>query len=163
VDAGLQDALQDVKVVDLSRLLPGPMCSWYLRGLGARVIKVEDPAGGDWLRHLPPLLEDGTSAWFSAINAGARSVSADLKAPADRALVEALIAEADVLIEGFRPGVLQRLGLDPLVLRARHPGLVVASITGFGQTGPLRDASTWEWPWKAMDPSPPAPGVRSGC
>ncbi len=140
MDAGLQDALQDVKVVDLSRLLPGPMCSWYLRGLGARVIKVEDPAGGDWLRHLPPLLEDGTSAWFSAINAGARSVSADLKAPADRALVEALIAEADVLIEGFRPGVLQRLGLDPLVLRARHPGLVVASITGFGQTGPLRDA-----------------------
>ncbi|MBL8614179.1 MAG: CoA transferase [Deltaproteobacteria bacterium] len=140
MDVGLQDALDGVKVVDLSRLLPGPMCAWYLRGLGARVIKVEDPAGGDWLRHLPPLTEEGTSAWFSAINAGVRSVTADLKAEADRALVEALIAEADVLIEGFRPGVLRRLGLDPARLRARHPGLVIASITGFGQAGPLRDA-----------------------
>jgi alpha-methylacyl-CoA racemase len=131
--------LDDIRVVDLSRLLPGPMCSWYLRGLGAEVIKVEDPGAGDYLRAIPPYGEDGMGAWFSAINAGCRSVTLDLKAPAGRAALLALLSTADVLVEGFRPGVLARLGLDPADLRVRFPRLVIASISGFGQDGPLRD------------------------
>lgn len=130
--------LDDVRIVDLSRLLPGPMCSWYLRGMGAEVIKVEDPVRGDYLRMIPPLGPDGMGVWFSAINAGCRSVSLDLKSEPGRAALLALLETADVLLEGFRPGVLARLGLDPEMLRARFPRLVIASISGFGQTGPLR-------------------------
>lgn len=132
--------LAGVRVVDLSRLLPGPMCSWYLRGLGATVIKVEEPRVGDPLRHLPPAGPDGLGAWFSAINAGVHSVRLQLSAADDQALLHGLLSEADVLIEGFRPGALARLGLDPALLRARHPRLILASISGFGQQGPLKNA-----------------------
>jgi alpha-methylacyl-CoA racemase len=132
--------LDDVRVIDLSRLLPGPMCSWYLRGLGAEVIKVEDPRLGDYLRNIPPLGEDGVGVWFDAINAGCRSVALDLKSDAGRAGLHALLQDADVLLEGFRPGVMDRLGLGPEGLRSRYPRLVVASITGFGQTGPMKHA-----------------------
>lgn len=132
--------LAGLRVLDLSRLLPGPMCSWYLRGLGATVVKVEEPGAGDPLRHLPPAGDDGVGAWFSAINAGVHSVTLQLRAPADRALLEGLINDADVLIEGFRPGAMARLGLDPAELCARHPRLILASISGFGQTGPLKHA-----------------------
>lgn len=130
--------LDDVRIVDLSRLLPGPMCSWYLRGLGAEIIKVEDPHRGDYLRMIPPLGADDMGVWFSAINAGCRSVALDLKSDRGRAALLALLETADVLMEGFRPGVLARLGLDPVALGARFPRLVIASISGFGQTGPLR-------------------------
>lgn len=133
-------ALDGVRVVDLSRLLPGPMCSWYLRGLGAQVIKVEAPGAGDYLRQVPPLGPDGVGVWFRAINAGCRSVALDLKVEAGREALLAILETADVLIEGFRPGVLARLGLAPLELRERFPRLVLTSITGFGQDGPLRDA-----------------------
>ena len=129
--------LTGVRILDLSRLLPGPACSWYLYGLGAEVIKVEDPAGGDYLRHVPPFREDGQSAWFVALNAGKRSVALDLKRPAHRAALRGLLTTADVLLEGFRPGVLARLGLDPAELVASYPRLIVASLTGYGQTGPL--------------------------
>ncbi|MCB9778203.1 MAG: CoA transferase [Alphaproteobacteria bacterium] len=132
--------LEGVTVVDLSRLLPGPACSWYLRGMGARVVKVEDPGGGDWARHVPPLLDDGVGAWFHALNEGKEGVVLDLKDPDGLAALHELLATADVLIEGFRPGVMARLGLDPAQLCERYPRLVVASISGFGQDGPLRDA-----------------------
>jgi alpha-methylacyl-CoA racemase len=130
--------LDDVRIVDLSRLLPGPMCSWYLRGLGGEVIKVEDPHRGDYLRMIPPLGADEMGVWFTAINAGCRSISLDLKSDGGRGALLALLETADVLMEGFRPGVLARLGLDPVALQARFPRLVIASISGFGQTGPLR-------------------------
>ena len=133
-------ALDGVRVIDMSRLLPGPMCSWYLRGLGAEVIKVEAPGVGDYLRQVAPLGPDGMGLWFRAINAGCRSVALDLKREADREALLAILDTADVLIEGFRPGVLARLGLAPLDLRERFPRLVITSITGFGQDGPLRDA-----------------------
>ncbi len=131
-------ALAGLRVLDLSRLLPGPMCSWYLAGMGAEITKVEDPAGGDYLRWMPPLDDRGQSIWFAAINAGARSVCLDLKAPAHLAALRALIAQADVLIESFRPGVMARLGLEPAALVAAFPRLIVASISGFGQAGPWR-------------------------
>jgi len=129
-----------VRIVDLSRLLPGPFASLCLQGLGHEVIKVEDPAGGDYLRHWPPTLAlDGEThgAWFAALNRGKLSVALDLRIEADRSRLHALLETADVLLESFRPGVLARLGLDPLVLRDRYPRLVIASLTGWGQAGPL--------------------------
>lgn len=131
--------LRGVRVLDLTRYLPGPMCTWYLQGLGAEVIKVEDPRGGDPVRHVPPFLPDGTGAWFAALNAGKRSVTLDLRQREGVAAVRALAARVDVLVEGFRPGFLARCGLDPAELRRSHPRLVIASLTGFGQTGPWRD------------------------
>lgn len=131
--------LRGIRVLDLSRLLPGPFCSWYLRGMGAEVVKVEDPQGGDYLRHLPPFDAAGVGVWFGALNAGARSVCLDPRLPGDREALLGLIAGADVLIEGFRPGVMARLGLAPASLLERWPRLVVASISGFGQDGPLRE------------------------
>ena len=131
--------LDDICVVDLSRLLPGPMCTWYLRGLGARVVRVESPEGSDFLRDMPPLDEKGVGVWFSALHAGKESVALNLKLPAHREAFLALLGEADVLVESFRPGVLDRLGLAPNELTAQFPSLVVCSITGFGQTGPLRN------------------------
>lgn len=130
-------ALEGVRVVDLSRLLPGPACTWYLYGLGAEVIKVEDPDGGDYLRHVPPYGPDGMGAWFVALNAGKRSVALDLRRAEHRAGLRALLREADVLLEGFRPGVLARLGLDPDELTRTFPRLIVASLSGYGQSGPL--------------------------
>lgn len=131
--------LDGVRVLDLSRLLPGPLCTWYLQGLGATVVKVEDPWGGDYMRHIPPLCADGVGAWYSAINAGKRSVALDLKRDAGREALLALVDRSDVVIESFRPGVMARLGLDPQALLARREALVIASITGFGQHGPWRD------------------------
>jgi crotonobetainyl-CoA:carnitine CoA-transferase CaiB-like acyl-CoA transferase len=103
--------------------------------MGATVVKVEDPAGGDFVRHVPPRLGEH-GAWFSALNRGKRSVALDLKGAEGRDALRALLGDADVLVESFRPGVLARLGLDPVALRARYPRLVIASLTGWGQTGP---------------------------
>jgi alpha-methylacyl-CoA racemase len=132
--------LEGVRVLDLSRLLPGPMCTWYLRGMGAEVIKIEDPVTGDYLRFAPPHGQDGVGAWFSALNAGKLSVALDLKCELGQKAMAALLATADVLVESFRPGVMARLGLDPVMLRQRHPDLVICSISGYGQTGPM---ATW--------------------
>ena len=129
--------LSEVRVLDLTRLLPGPYATLVLGDLGAEVIKVEDPAPGDYLRHLPPLTASGSSGgMFAALNRGKRSVVIDLKADGGVALLRRLCARADVLVEGFRPGVLARLGLAPEALCAEFPRLVVCSISGYGQTGP---------------------------
>lgn len=132
--------LDGVRVIDLSRLLPGPYATLCLQGLGAEVVKIEEPKVGDYLRHTPPFLtRDGqqVGAWFAAINRGKRSVGLNLRDPADHAALLALLADADVLVESFRPGVMQRLDLDPLALCSRFPRLIVASLTGWGQTGPM--------------------------
>lgn len=129
-----------MRIVDLSRLLPGPFATLCLQGLGHEVVKVEDPNGGDYLRHVPPQLTlDGRlhGAWFAALNRGKKSVTLDLRTEADRGLLYRLLARADVLLESFRPGVMARLGLHPEALLERFPRLVVASLTGWGQTGPL--------------------------
>ncbi len=128
--------LEDVRVLDLTRLVPGPFATLVLADLGARVDKVEDPSGGDYLRHMPPQLGDQNTA-FLAMNRGKRSMVLDLKKPDGRATLERMLPHYDVLIEQFRPGVLDRLGLSHASLRERFPRLVIAAITGYGQTGPL--------------------------
>lgn len=128
--------LEGVRVLDLTRLLPGPFATLVLADLGAVVDKVEDPHGGDYLRHMPPQLGDQNHA-FLALNRGKRSMVLDLKMPEARDALLKLLASYDVLIEQFRPGVLDRLGLSHASLRERFPRLVIAAITGYGQNGPL--------------------------
>jgi alpha-methylacyl-CoA racemase len=126
--------LAGIKVVDFSTLLPGPMASLILADAGAEVVKIESPEGGDGMRHFEPKL-GGVSANFVLLNRGKSSRSFDLKDREDHEAVMCLLAEADVLIEGFRPGVMNRLGLSYDALRERNPGLIYCSITGYGQVG----------------------------
>ena len=130
--------LAGIRVVDLSRLLPGPFCTQILVDLGAEVIKVEDPNGGDYLRHMPPQLDDGTCVLFHALNRGKKSVCLDLKDARDNARFRALVKTADVVVESFRPGVLEKLGLAPAALLAQNPRVIVCSISGYGQQGAYR-------------------------
>ncbi|WP_265107767.1 CaiB/BaiF CoA transferase family protein [Halosolutus halophilus] len=131
--------LDDVRVLDLTRLLPGPYATQLLADLGADVIKIEDPDAGDYARHLPPRTPDGTGAVFEAVNRGKRSVTLDLKTDDGRDAFLRLVEDADVLIESFRPGVVDRLGIDYETVSDRNPDLVYCSISGYGQDGPYRD------------------------
>ncbi len=130
--------LAGLVVLDLSQFLSGPSCCLRLGDLGARVIKVERPDGGDLTRRL--YLSDteigGDSTLFHAINRGKESLALDLKAPDDLAALRRLVAQADVLVANFRPGVLERLGLAPAALRALNPRLVLGTISGYGPDGP---------------------------
>mgnify|MGYP002079073557 CR=1 FL=1 len=108
-----------------------------LADLGAVVDKIEEPGQGDYLRHLPPQLKDGENAAFSQLNRGKRSATLDLKRPEGQRALRAMLGTYDVLFEQFRPGVLARLGLDPEALRKELPRLVICSLTGYGQSGPL--------------------------
>ncbi|MCC7382228.1 MAG: CoA transferase [Deltaproteobacteria bacterium] len=129
--------LAGTRVLDVTRLLPGPYATRVLAELGAEVVKVEPPDGGDYARWWPPLVGDPpTSGAFRELNRGKRGVALDIRAGAGREVFRALVARADVLVDGFRPGVLARLGLDPRVLMAEHPRLVYCAITGFGLFGP---------------------------
>lgn len=130
-----QGPLAGVVVLDLSRLLPGPYATQILADLGATVVKVEDPQGGDYLRHTPPLVGDH-SAYFLALNRGKKSVALDLKEATAKAQFLDLVKTAHVVVESFRPGVLQRLGLGFDVLVQARPDLVLCSISGYGQEGP---------------------------
>lgn len=129
--------LRGVRVLDLTRLIPGPFASLVLADLGATVDKVEDTGGGDYLRHFPPLVPQGYSAGFAALNRGKRSLVLDLKHDEGREAFKKLLAGYDVLFEQFRPGVMERLGLGHEHLRELHPKLIVCALTGYGQTGPL--------------------------
>lgn len=129
--------LTGVRVLDLSRLLPGPYATRQLAELGAEVVKVEDPNGGDYARWYPPLVGDPPAgALFRELNAGKKSVALDLKSEAGAAALRKLAEKSDVLVDTFRPGVLARLGLDPKDLMAANPRLVYCAITGFGLNGP---------------------------
>ena len=130
-------ALDGVRVLDLSRNLPGPLCSWLLAGLGAEVDRVETPGVGDPTRHVPPFVE-GAGAFFSAVSRGKRSVGVSLRHPEGPAVIRRIVGRYDVLVDGFRPGVLEAIGLGPEALHATHPGLVIARLSGYGQTGPWR-------------------------
>ncbi|MCZ8151432.1 MAG: CoA transferase [Rhodobacteraceae bacterium] len=127
--------LSGITVLDLTHVLAGPFCSGILGDLGARVIKVERPGTGDDTRAFPPFVA-GTSGYFAALNAGKQSIALDLKAEADRAILDRLLARADVLLENYRPGVMARLGYGWDDLHARHPRLIYGAVSGFGQTGP---------------------------
>lgn len=128
-------ALDGVRVLDLSRLLPGPACTAWLAGQGASVDRVEAPGKGDFARHIPPFV-DGVGAYFVSTAADKRHLALDLRHPQAPELLHALLPHYDVLVEGFRPGVLEAIGLGPDVLRARFPRLVAARLSGFGQDGP---------------------------
>jgi len=135
-------------VVDLTRVLAGPFCTMLLADLGARVVKVEPPAGDD-ARRIGPFV-DGVSAYFASLNRGKESIALDLKDAGDRTVFEQLAARADVLVENFRPGVMDRLGYGWETLHARHPRLVVASVSGFGQTGPYAERPAYDVIVQAM-------------
>ncbi|HEY5208179.1 MAG TPA: CoA transferase [Stellaceae bacterium] len=137
--------LDGIKVLDFTHALAGPFCTYHLGLLGADVVKIEKPGFGDDFRHYTA--HGGLkqmSGPFIAANAGKRSVTLDLKAPAARAVIHRLAARSDVVVENFRPGVAKTLGLDATALQAINPKLVYASISGFGQTGMMRD-------WPAID------------
>jgi crotonobetainyl-CoA:carnitine CoA-transferase CaiB-like acyl-CoA transferase len=136
--ASLAGALDGVRVLDLSRLLPGPFLTMILADLGADVVKIEDPKLGDYMRQIPPT-KGGVSGRYLAVNRGKRSIVLDLKAPAGRDALLRMAAQADVVVESFRPGVLDKLGVGYAALSAANPGLIVCSISGFGQTGPYVD------------------------
>lgn len=128
--------LQGTRVLDLSRLLPGPFATLVLADLGATVDKIEDTGGGDYLRHMPPHVA-GESVAFQLLNRGKRSAVLDLKKPEARAAFKRLVGTYDVLFDQFRPGVLARLGLGHDELLAANPRLVICALTGYGQTGEL--------------------------
>ena len=132
----LDKPLKGIRVLDLTRLLPGAFCTQLLAGMGADVVKIEEPGSGDYMRRTPPLV-DGQSVLFEALNREKRSVALDLKVHNGRDALLRLVERADVLVEGNRPGVMDRLGLGWDVLHARNPRLVMCSITGYGQTGPF--------------------------
>ena len=130
--------LAGLTVLDLTRVLSGPYCTMMLGDMGARVIKVEQPGKGDDTRGWGPPFQNGESSYFLSVNRNKESVTLNFKHPDGRAVLDKLIAEADVLVENFRPGTLARQNLGYDALSARHPRLVYCSISGFGQTGPRR-------------------------
>ena len=149
--AGDPDAtgpLHDLTVLDLTRVLAGPFCTMLLADLGARVIKVEPP-GGDDARHFGPFVE-GESAYFASLNRGKESLVLDLKTEDGRALFEELLARADILVENFRPGAMERLGFGWERLHSRYPRLIYVAASGFGHSGPYRDRPAYDLVVQAM-------------
>jgi crotonobetainyl-CoA:carnitine CoA-transferase CaiB-like acyl-CoA transferase len=127
--------LEGLTILDLTRHLPGPYATMLLGDLGADIWKLERPDGGDIARRYPPFV-DGQGAFFATLNRNKKSVTLDLKSDEASEIIGALLEKADVMVESFRPGVLERLGLPVDELRADHPGLVTCSLSGFGRTGP---------------------------
>src|SRR5262252_4291632 len=140
--------LHGVRVLDLTRLLPGAYATLLLADLGADVIKVEDPRGGDGMRTLP--VAGGRSPYFEALNRNKRSITLDLRSPEAAAVLDALAARSDVLVDSFRPSTARRLRVDANTLIERHPRLVCASISGFGQSGPYVETAAHDINYQAM-------------
>src|SRR3954469_16342342 len=129
--------LEGLKVLDLSRLLPGPYATLVLADLGASVDKLEDPSGGDYIRQMGPFKGE-QSALFLGLNRNKRSATLDLKAPGGAEKLKQLVKQYDVLVESFRPGVMDKLGVGWEALKAENPRLIYCAISGYGQTGPDR-------------------------
>jgi crotonobetainyl-CoA:carnitine CoA-transferase CaiB-like acyl-CoA transferase len=136
--------LDGITVLDLSRVLSGPYCTMQLADMGARVIKIERPGLGDDTRAWGPPFVNGESAYFLSINRNKESLTLNFKHPEGRRLLDELIARADILVENFRPGTLDELGLGYETLRAKHPRLIYTSISGFGHSGPLRERAGYD-------------------
>lgn len=141
----MNHALSDIRIIDLSRVLAGPYCTQLLADYGADVIKIEQPGRGDGTRQWGPPWLGGESAYFLSVNRNKRSLTLNLKTAAAHTILQRLLADADVLIENFKPGTLARLGLDPDTLQALNPRLIVCSISGYGQTGPYRDRPGYDF------------------
>jgi crotonobetainyl-CoA:carnitine CoA-transferase CaiB-like acyl-CoA transferase len=135
--------LQGIRILDFTRVLAGPSAALALADLGAEVLKVEPPGTGDETRLFPPFRED-VSHYFLSVNRGKKSIVVDLKTDAGVALIKDLAAKCDILIENYRPGVMDRLGLGYAALSASNPRLIYCAISGFGMTGPLRDLPSFD-------------------
>jgi crotonobetainyl-CoA:carnitine CoA-transferase CaiB-like acyl-CoA transferase len=160
--------LQGVTVLDLSRILAGPYCTMILGDMGAEVVKVEPPGGDDSRAWGPPFVA-GESTYFLSVNRNKKSICIDLKKPDGCHLLEELLARADILVENFRPGTLERLGFGYEQIRPRLPRLVYCSISGYGQTGPLRDRPGYdaiiqgEAGWMSLTGFPDGPPLKLGA
>jgi len=160
--------LSGYTILDLTRVLSGPYCTMILADLGARVIKVEHPGRGDDTRHWGPPFVGTESAYFLSINRNKESVTLDFKDPAGREILDQLAARADVFVENFRPGSLDRAGFGWEAVHARFPQLVYASISGYGQTGPRREEGGYDAVMQAegglmsITGEPDRPGYRMG-
>ncbi|MCP5433238.1 MAG: CoA transferase [Alphaproteobacteria bacterium] len=141
--------LAGILVLDLTRVLAGPFAAMQLLDLGARVVKIERPGTGDDARHIGPFV-DGASVYFASVNRGKESIALDLKDPRDLALFERLLAKADVLLENYRGGTMEKLGLGWDVLARRHPRLVYAAVSGFGHSGPYAQKPAYDMVVQAM-------------
>lgn len=160
------------RVVEIGSFVAGPFCGQLLGDLGAEVIKVEDPAAGDPMRNWGRSVGEGSSLWWSVLARNKRSVTINLRHAEGQATVRKLIQTADILLENFRPGTIERWGLDPEDLLAENPGLIVVRISGYGQTGPYRDRAGFGSVAEAMgglrylvgfpDRPPPRLGVAIG-
>ncbi len=142
--------LEGVRVLDLTRAVAGPFCTLLLGDLGARVIKIEEPETGDETRHWGPPFIEGESVYFLALNRNKQSVALDMKRESDLAALRQLAAQTDIVVQNFRPGVAERLGIDYESLKAYNPGLIYASISGFGLTGPDRQRPGYDLIVQAM-------------
>jgi alpha-methylacyl-CoA racemase len=153
--------LTGIRVLDLTRLLPGAVCTMLLADMGADVIKVEEPESGDYMRWTPPTI-DGQSVLFNALNRNKRSIVLNLKSEEGKDLLLRLVETADVLVEGNRPGVMDRLGLGWDVLHARNRRLVMCSITGYGQDGPFAARAGHDLNYMAIAGGLGLNGVKEG-
>jgi len=152
--------LDGLRILDFSRVLAGPLSTALLADLGAEVIKVESPGGDDY-RHIGPM-RDGISSLFTALNRNKKSLVLDLKHPEAAATVAQLVQNVDVVVENFRPGVAERLGVGPEALRSANPRLVYVSVSGFGQTGPLAHLPAYDIIVQAMSGLMEATGEPEG-
>ncbi|MFN6118725.1 MAG: CaiB/BaiF CoA transferase family protein [Actinomycetes bacterium] len=141
--------LQGFTVVEACQMVAGPLAGTLLADLGAEVIKVETPKGGDRMRYLGPRV-GGIGAMWAGVNRGKRSVVLDLQHPEGGAIFRDLVGRADVVVQNFRPGVVQRLGIDEPTLRTAHPDLVYVSVSGFGDTGPYIDQKSYDYVVQAL-------------
>lgn len=159
--------LAGIRILDLSRVLAGPYCTTLLWELGAEVLKIEQPGHGDDTRAFPPF-QNGESVYFASINRGKRSLALNLKSADDRIVFEELLGRADVLVENFRPGAMEKFGLHYDAVKDRHPALIYASISGFGHSGPYRELPAYDLIVQALggmisiNGKEGEPGVRLG-
>ncbi len=154
--------LNGILVIDFTHVLSGPFCTMMLADQGARVIKIERAGTGDDSRAFGPFYEDQSSVYFEFINRGKESITLNLKDPDDLNLVKKMLARADVVVENFRPGTMGRLGLGPDVLVKEYPHLIVCSISGFGQTGPMKFEPAYDTVVQALSGLMSVTGFPSG-
>jgi CoA:oxalate CoA-transferase len=163
LDPSKPHALEGITVIDFTRVLAGPTCTRMLADAGARVIKIERPGVGDDTRKMGPFVDDGSSEYYRFANLGKESIALNLKDPTDLALVKNMIAHADIVVENFRPGVMAGLGLDPAKLVEEHPTLIVCSISGFGQYGPMHQQAAYDTVIQALSGIMDATGWPDGA
>ena len=154
--------LNGVRVLDLTRVLAGPFCTMNLADLGAEVIKIELPGYGDDSRHFAPILPSGDSGYFYSVNRGKLSVTIDLREPEGAAVFLALVAKSDVVVENFSAGTMERFNLGYQHLRASNPRIIMCSISGFGQTGPMATAPAYDIVAQALGGTMSITGAAGG-